>query len=278
MSKSLYPQNCFRGMFFPSREERFFEWLDAGNHYQSFIPVAAGIFSLLRPGIVLDVGANVGLLSRVFSQLFEEVYAFEPSAENRACIYRNLPEDSCNVVVFPYALGESEGKKTIYKCKINCGGDTLLRPGDFGVDGCQFSAKSSVVSIRTIDSLNIQQLISCIKIDVQGLEPSVLKGALGTLKRHKPVVICEIQGENIDNLNQINALLLSCGYQKASVLSHLDRLYIHKDNPLCSNKMLYREAFGYIKKFAKSSIRTSYSLEQIRGYVEDAVKNLNEHL
>tara|TARA_B100000674_G_C37854536_1_gene921655 strand:+ start:179 stop:1054 length:876 start_codon:yes stop_codon:yes gene_type:complete len=278
MSQPPYTQSNFRGICFPSREKHFFAWLDAGNNYQSHIPVAAAIFSLMRPGIVLDVGANVGLLSKIFSCLFDEVYAFEPSAENRACIYKNLPENDCNVVVYPYALGDAEGQKLLYKCKANCGGDTLLKPSDFDISDSVFSADSVMVNVRTLDSFDFQSPISCIKLDVQGWESFVLRGALKTLNRHKPVVICEIKSENIDNSKEIQSLLLSCGYRTATPLSPLDRLYIHEEDPLSNKKQIRRQALRYMARYAKSTLKTAYTTKQIREYCEVSVKSLKDCL
>ena len=80
--------------------ERFQQWIQPNDMYQIYLPLALVLFGLGNRKRVVDVGANVGLISKVLSILYEEVFAFEPSPQNRACLSRNLYPEFNNVVVF----------------------------------------------------------------------------------------------------------------------------------------------------------------------------------
>ncbi len=51
-----------------------------------------------------------------------------------------------------------------------------------------------------------------IKIDVEGSEPQVLRGALNMIKRCKPVIICE--AATIPEFNAVNDMLVALGYKR----------------------------------------------------------------
>lgn len=71
---------------------------------------------------------------------------------------------------------------------VNC-----KNPGGFGLNLNGDDTSKTMVSIKTLDSFNYNN-ISVIKIDVEGLENEVLKGAYHTIQRCKPVMIVEILG------------------------------------------------------------------------------------
>ena len=198
-----YEQIKFNGIYLPAREERFQKWISPNGTYQIFVPLALALFGLGNRKRVVDVGANVGLISRVFSLLYEEVIAFEPSPQNRACLSRNLSPEHNNVVIYPYALGSEEKSSWIDETLNNCGGDELIE-SDMITSNNVPGYKP--VFIKTLDEILKGDEISALKIDVQGGDFDVLKGGVSTIQRNKPLILVETGGSDYNNTSRIDKL------------------------------------------------------------------------
>jgi len=132
----------------------------------------------------IDVGANVGIWALPMSFYFNNVIAYEPSLQNIECLELNVPK---TIDIRKVALADFEGTADFHQAGKNCGDGKLCRPG----------AKSSYqVKVTTIDKENLND-VDLIKIDVQGWELDVLKGAEQTINRCRPWIIFEVN-EDID--------------------------------------------------------------------------------
>ena len=132
--------------------------------------------------VIFDVGANVGnftLATKIFYPN-ANVYAFEP-VPNTFSICRNNTKHLDNVVLENLGLGSKEGKMEMF---------TSLKESDrasFEADNLKDSddVVKQEVSIVTLDKYvsdkNLQK-IDLLKIDVEGFETEVIKGAIETLK------------------------------------------------------------------------------------------------
>ena len=135
----------------------------------------------------VDVGANVGIWSRPMAELFEKVHAFEPVEKNLECLNKNL-ESVNNVEIFEHGLSDRNSTGYIVEGVKNCGDcmityNSRLKNRVFGPE--------DVVPVQTLDSHELDG-VGLIKIDTQGHELRVLRGAAESLKRNKPVVVFEI--------------------------------------------------------------------------------------
>lgn len=160
------------------------------NLYGEFAEESNTLLSqLVRPGdTVLDIGANVGTVTtcmarRVGSQ--GKVYAFEP----QRLIFQNLCASIAlngftNVYCLQSAVGATNDSISIpqinYTQQGNFGAVSLDRP-DF---------QSDRVDLITVDSLELDSL-RAIKIDVEGMEFEVLKGAKTAIEKYLPIVYME---------------------------------------------------------------------------------------
>ncbi len=145
----------------------------------------------LHPGdTFLDIGANIGLMTLTASRAVGgtgQVHAFEPLPETRAILERNLVlNHTQGVVVHGTALGARARRRTLYSPEgTNRGMATLLPPA---------TARSSVdVEVLPLDEiLQAQGLINVrmMKIDVEGWELEVLKGATTFLGQENPPILC----------------------------------------------------------------------------------------
>jgi FkbM family methyltransferase len=150
-------------------------------------PEADFLAQIVHPGhIVVEVGANIGthtvrLAQRVAPGGF--MLAFEPQRIVFQTLCANLALNSlANVIALPFAVGDAPGM-------INVPAIAPDQPANFGgiaVGG----ADGEPTALVTIDSY---ALPGCrlIKIDVEGMEATVLSGAVQTILRHKPFLYVE---------------------------------------------------------------------------------------
>lgn len=148
--------------------------------------------SLLRDGdCVLDIGANIGCTSLLFSQRARQVYGFEPSPSTFRLLQQNLnAANAGNVEAVNVGLGKSAGSFELTFSADN-------RSGGFVSDRVQASAGHQVEQIRIIDGdawMREAQVgqVDFIKIDVEGFEQHVIEGLAQTIERCKPVVVLEL--------------------------------------------------------------------------------------
>jgi FkbM family methyltransferase len=171
------------GWWFPDEDTHFCEMLDKniakGNQpvYQEPVRKRSLIFVNNRK-LALDIGANIGLWSRDLCNTFESVIAFEPVESFRKCLKRNVHHAALQIE--ECALGETD--TTI---------EMIITPGNTGhshVD--QTTVGSGSIPMRRLDSLNLQD-IGYIKIDCEGYELPIIRGAEETIKRCRPVMVVE---------------------------------------------------------------------------------------
>lgn len=142
---------------------------------------------LIRPGdTALDIGANVGTVTLFLARAVGpegRVFAFEPQLEIFHYLCGNAALGSYhNVTVLNAACGAAEGKIEIPEVDYG-------READFGAVSLKGQGPGET-EVRTIDSLDLAQC-RLIKIDVEDMEPEVLKGAEDTVDRHQPFVYTE---------------------------------------------------------------------------------------
>jgi FkbM family methyltransferase len=130
----------------------------------------------LEPGsLFVDVGANVGLYTIWCIEAGAEVIAFEPSRIARERLLSNLNLNGYRAEVVPAALGETEGTLRLTSELDNQ--NHLLLSGDSN------GLESEEVPVLTLDGLVGDRTIDGLKVDVEGAELLVLKGARELLKR-----------------------------------------------------------------------------------------------
>ena len=144
--------------------------------------------SHLREGMtVMDVGANWGLYSLLISRAVGpsgKVYAFEPVPEIFARLKEHIAlNNATNVIPVPIALLDEKGTA---KMSVEGGRSSLFRHvSDEFVD----------VQVERLDDFVEQERIErvdAIKIDVEGAELKVIRGADKTIRRNKPTLMVEI--------------------------------------------------------------------------------------
>lgn len=142
--------------------------------------------AVVSPGDhVIDVGANAGVYTYLLSRLGCQVESFEPLT-----YYSKLLESAelRNVDVHNVALSDSEGEGTIHVPVI----DGLQRRARASIQGTSDAAISQAVTFAPLDIYGFSD-VRFMKIDVEGHEMAVLRGAKGTIQKSNPVVLIEIE-------------------------------------------------------------------------------------
>jgi FkbM family methyltransferase len=134
---------------------------------------------LNKNSICFDIGANVGLYTLLFSLYGKEVYAFEPLPRNLMYLERMIEINSLsNATIIPCAV-----------CDVS--GIGYFAEGKHASAG-QLSPKGEkAILTTTCDQFILETGIvpQVIKIDVEGSELSVLKGALRLLESSHPSIL-----------------------------------------------------------------------------------------
>ena len=177
----------YKGIKLPDGEAHLQEWMDKVGHVRAGKPTyqyhkySAALNYCKNFRLAVDVGAHAGLWSRVMALDFTAVQGFEPMKEHAACWRVNM-EHAANASLEECALGESRGEVSIRTRTPGSSGDT-------GVD-----SEGQPTALFPLDDFNLQD-VDFLKIDCEGYELFVLRGAEQTLLRCKPCVIVEQKPE-----------------------------------------------------------------------------------
>jgi FkbM family methyltransferase len=160
------------------------------------------IFTLLKPDdVLLDVGANMGEFSLKVAQLVGlggKVISFEPDPVNYQRLQTNFslnPELAARIKVHNVGLGEFPGTVNLSVVnESNRGMNRVVR------DAVNFNS----ITINRLDNIVLSEQmtkVDWIKIDVEGFEMNVLKGAEQTIQQFRPSLFIELDDKNLREQN-----------------------------------------------------------------------------
>ena len=147
--------------------------------------------------VAIDVGANIGLFSYRLGRLFRKVYAFEINDDLLADLRAYNPG---NIEIVATGLSSSESETTFYipvADKVPLTGWGSLAPNNYPQADAHVTKS---VRVRSLDSYSLQG-VSFIKIDVEGHEVDVLRGAINTISINRPAVLVEVKEHNRENVS-----------------------------------------------------------------------------
>ncbi len=144
---------------------------------------ANGLFG----SIAVDIGAHIGSYTLPLARTFKTVIAFEPNPYNRYILNLNVKLNKLsNVRVEPVALSNMTGVVPLY-VQSDQGGTSSLNKKHYGIH----YDKIVRVKVLRLDDFGFRN-VGFVKIDVEGEELRVLKGASDTIERSKPVLGVEV--------------------------------------------------------------------------------------
>lgn len=141
-----------------------------------------------RNNLYIDVGVNIATHSIVFSKLFSKIIAFEADTINFNQSKENLIINNVNnVKLYNKALGNTYKKISTHQHSNHS-------------RGCIRIIEGGDIDCITLDSMNLKN-VDYIKIDVEGFELDVLKGAINTIKNNSPIIEFEYNGLSLKHYN-----------------------------------------------------------------------------
>ncbi len=161
----------------------------------------------IRPGdVVLDIGANIGALTIPFARMVGpkgSVIAFEPQRICFQALCANIALGSfANVVAMQWAVGAEDGATRVPLADPT-------KPSNFGGLAVSPTEGGETVILATLDGMSLPKP-ALIKVDVEGMEPEVLKGARQYITEHRPTLYLE--SDRADRRAELKALLDEMGY------------------------------------------------------------------
>jgi FkbM family methyltransferase len=201
-----------------------------GNYFEPDVIEVAKQYIKPNTG-VLDVGSNYGQMAIFFSSLVANgvVYAFEAEP----FIFKILTEN--------IKLNNAENIKPVFGAVYNKTGVELVFPepdferfdsyGSYGID--PNAKQGRVVKSITIDSLNIQEPISFMKVDIQGSDLFALQGAKNTILKNKMPILFEFeeqfQNEFSTSFNDYALFVQSINYRFEKIITGINYLIVPND-------------------------------------------------
>lgn len=140
----------------------------------------------------IDVGANVGYYSYRLARSFERVEAFEPQAEVVARLGAWAASYQSNITIHPMGLSNATGHMTLHIPFSPHGTRTRPVASWATLNPIDVPHRDVEVPVGRLDDFGFDD-VSFVKIDVEGHELDVLRGARQTLAQCRPVLLIEIE-------------------------------------------------------------------------------------
>jgi FkbM family methyltransferase len=175
---------------------------------------------ILRPGhSYVDVGAHVGYHSLVAARLVGaggRIIAIDPQPYNCAKILTNAELNGfANITVVAAAVGEADGfislKNQSRQDKARL---TLTGPG---VNDGALTFVVPKITLRWLLETYTLRPVNLLKIDVEGFELEVLKGAGDTIRSIENIVLEVLPGDDVEKARAMERMLRDFGFQMFDV-------------------------------------------------------------
>jgi FkbM family methyltransferase len=158
--------------------------------------------------IAVDVGGNLGLYVHHFQRLCKSVIVFEPIP----ALQYHLKQQYRDIRVEGVALSDAPGQTQLRMPAGNYSWATIATTNNLELADPDAGLTSIEVPVRTLDSYNLDN-VGVLKIDVEGHEEQVLRGAIGLLSREKPNIIVEVEERhNPGSVKRVSDFLSGLGY------------------------------------------------------------------
>jgi FkbM family methyltransferase len=176
----------WEGLYLPETETHLVDWMKAVKKYVDGKPTyqyskyAECLKIIEDKRTAIDIGGNLGLWSRVMCLDFKNVQAFEPVTEYCDYFVKNAPEANLHNI----GLSDKAGELVMACATDGSCGDTAPLVNKRKEKALQ------IVEVVLLDDYQFTD-VDFIKIDCEGYELHVLRGAEQTIIENKPVIIVE---------------------------------------------------------------------------------------
>ncbi|UDM08496.1 FkbM family methyltransferase [Halomonas sp. NyZ770] len=246
-------------MFLPDHETDYIQkyLADKGRPYE--LEMLEAMFDVLKKDdLVLDVGANIGNHSLCLAVVANSyVFAFEPNKKLSDSMKQSVATNKLQdrVTVISKGVGACYGKG-VFKESIphNLGAQALTLVDDKALlDGEE-------VEVVSLDSFEFNRKVKAIKVDVEGMEVDVLKGAVNILLNDRPNLF--VESHNEEQFLKVHAILDNLGYVYWRTFNATPtNWFVHLDSvsyeELQCNSLLQGKSFYKLWE-ERQKIRSSY--------------------
>lgn len=155
-----------------------------------------------KDAIVCDVGANIGAHTLAFSRIAKHVHAFEPIPTLFNAMAGMVALNGLdNVTCYQVGVGEADGVMTYPALDFDC------------VNNLGAGSLESFNGSRGVRVFNLDTPCHFLKVDVEGMESAVLKGAAPMIRECQPVMYVEAdRKDNFPELLSVIRDLKYCAY------------------------------------------------------------------
>ena len=173
----------------------------------------------------VDIGCHYGFFTRFLSEQFTTVHAFDFNNDIFKCFETNMKRFNCtNVIKHNHGLGEKQKYVA-----TNDWSERHKRRGPLG-NHIDLEGKKQLQEIKTLDSFNLEG-VGLIMCDTEGYELNVIKGALETIKKFKPVLVLEFHNRNLTKkfgytLKHLQDYIESLGYRSIGYMNKVDQIFV----------------------------------------------------
>ena len=193
--KSLKPiLRPFRHYYFPLVYKKKDQTI-AKKFYNNF---------LTENDIVIEVGARIGEITLVLSNIVKHVHAFEPNPESYR-ILQSFIKKRNNVTTYDFGVGDKNGLEWLNQIED----DPISLAVSFKkIQGKNYSSAKNKVKMIKIDDMDFNLKPTVLVIDCEGFELEVLKGAKETLKNITKVAVeTHVLSDNTSTLDSVSSYL-----------------------------------------------------------------------
>ena len=165
--------------------------------------------------VSLDIGASIGEFTIAMLESSRSVIAFEPRPAQARELASMFDAVGAAVRVEALALSDTPGVTAMRVVESDPGRSTIDDSNEL-IDADSAAVRTIDVPVRRLDDLHLGldlNNVGLVKIDVEGHELAVLRGAVDTLRRNRPAVVVEAEERHHpDAVGAITELLTGLGY------------------------------------------------------------------
>ncbi|MBC8756381.1 FkbM family methyltransferase [Kordia sp. YSTF-M3] len=190
-------------------------WEGALNFEYS--PIFIGLIKKMK--LFIDIGSNIGYYSILGSKVNPELitYAFEPSRGANFYLSENVKLNNLSNRIFveSSALMDASGEIDFYEIRNKKYPSIYNLSGEHNIGTKTYKlSQKTKVKATTLDAYfsdNNINALNLIKLDTEGAEAYILKGAHEVIKQHQPIIICELLFNKIEK--ELEMIMLAHAYK-----------------------------------------------------------------
>ena len=198
---------------------------------------------LFKASVAIDVGANIGNHSVYFSKFFSKVISIEPSPFNYELLKLNAQlAIQKNIECVNIGASDTKGELIYSYADPANSGSVFLSPTN------NSEHNKNIVKVDSLDNIFINEKISLIKIEVEGMELQVINGALEIIKKQMPFILFEqTKTSFINQSSPVIDKLSALGYKSFAIDESLPKF------PTFGSAIL-RRLINFIRQITRSRI------------------------